>query len=277
MLSVVESSAILGVDAYGVRVEVNVATTSIPQFTIVGLPDAAVQESRERVRAAVKNSGLMFPADRRITVNLAPADTRKAGPAFDLPIAVGILVATGQISEESIKGVVFTGELSLDGSVRAVSGVLPMAIWARQNGRRRLIVPAGNTREASIVGDVDVYPVNTLSDVVTLLSEIDSVEPVREDPRDTLSQHGASDLDFSDVKGQAHVKRALEVAAAGGHNVIIVATVCDAEGGRRNLTAYSSPSSATGTTDSTTRAIRSWRSAAVSSGAVSASSTSASA
>jgi magnesium chelatase family protein len=222
MLSVVESSAILGVDAYGVRVEVNVVAAQIPQFTVVGLPDAAVQESRERVRAAIKNSGLMFPGDRRITVNLAPADTKKAGPAFDLPIAVALLVATGQIAEENAAGAVLIGELGLDGTVRPVSGVLPMAIWARQNGRRRLIVPAANTREAAIVGDVDVYPVHTLADVLVLLNDIGAAEPVREDPRRVLAQRSSLDVDFADVKGQSHVKRALEVAAAGGHNVLLV-------------------------------------------------------
>lgn len=222
MLSVVDSSAILGVDAYAVRVEVNTAPTSVPMFTIVGLPDAAVQESRERVRAAIKNSGLMFPSDRKITVNLAPADTKKAGPSFDLPIAVGLLVATGQIREESLHGTVMVGELGLDGTVRPVSGVLPIALGARQSGRQRLIVPAANTREAAIVGNVDVFPVHTLADVLVLLNDLESAAPVREDPRNVLATQASSDLDFADVKGQAHVKRALEVAAAGGHNVLLV-------------------------------------------------------
>ncbi|MEI6432440.1 MAG: magnesium chelatase domain-containing protein, partial [bacterium] len=158
MLAVVESSAILGVDAYLVRVEVNLANATIPQFSIVGLPDAAVNEAKERVRAAVKNSGLLFPFDKRITINLAPADTKKAGAAFDLPIAIGILTASGQISDAALNDALFVGELSLDGAIRPVHGVLPMAVWARQHGRRRLIVPAENTREAAIVGDVDVYP-----------------------------------------------------------------------------------------------------------------------
>jgi magnesium chelatase family protein len=222
MLAVIESSAILGVDAYGVRVEVNVVPTAIPMFTIVGLPDAAVQESRERVRAAIKNSGLSFPADKKITVNLAPADTKKAGPSFDLPIAVGLLVATGQVSEESVHDTVFIGELGLDGSVRPVTGVLPMAIWARAHHRSRLIVPAPNTREAAIVGEVDVYPVDSLVDVIVLLADPLSQKPVREDPRVVLQRTQATDVDFMDVKGQAHVKRALEVAAAGGHNALLV-------------------------------------------------------
>lgn len=222
MLAVVESSAILGVDAYEVRVEVNVAPAQIPQFTIVGLPDAAVQESRERVRAAIKNSGLSFPGDKKILVNLAPADTRKAGPSFDLPIAVGLLVATGQISEENLGGTVLVGELGLDGTVRPVSGVLPVAIAARTAGKQKLIVPAANTREAAIVGDIAVYPVHTLADVLLLLADPTSVTPVTEDPRAVLATRIVGDADFSDVKGQAHVKRALEVAAAGGHNCLLI-------------------------------------------------------
>src|SRR4028118_2297403 len=169
MLAVITSSAILGVDACEVRVEGDVVPAGgVPQFTIVGLPDAAVQESRERVRAAIKNSGLSFPGDKKILVNLAPADTRKAGPAFDLPIAVGLLVATGQISEENLGGTVLVGELGLDGTVRPVSGVLPVAITARAASKQRLIVPSANTREAAIVGDIAVYPVCTLADVLLL-------------------------------------------------------------------------------------------------------------
>src|SRR3989440_6502467 len=160
MLAHVLSSAVLGIDAYQVTVEVDIST-SVPMWNLVGLPDAAVQESRERVRSAIRNSGFEFP-QKRITINLAPADVRKEGPSFDLPIAIGILVASGQISGAILHETVIVGELSLDGSVRSVAGVLPIALAAKANGVRRLIVPKANTREAAIVGGVEVLPVSNL-------------------------------------------------------------------------------------------------------------------
>src|SRR5579883_421734 len=221
MLAQVDSSAILGIDAYTVKVEVDISST-VPYFAIVGLPDAAVNESRERVRSAIKNTGLDFPL-RRITINLAPADIRKQGPSFDLPIAVGILAATGQVPDANLRDWLFVGELALDGGVRPVSGVLPVAIQARKEGRQRLVVPAENAAEAAIVGEVKVYPVRTLADVVMLLCEEGNVAPVTADPLALLEKESAvADVDFNEVKGQEHVKRALEVAAAGGHNVLLV-------------------------------------------------------
>ncbi len=220
MLAQVDSSAILGIDAYVVRVEVDISS-ALPMFTIVGLPDAAVQESRERVRSAIKNTGLEFPL-RRITINLAPADIKKQGPAFDLPIAIGILAATGQVRTEKISEGMFVGELALDGSVSSVSGVLPMAIKARADQRPFLVVPAANAREAAIVGEVQVYGVKSLAEAVMLLNDSESLTPLTADPLALLAGSSSSDVDFCEVKGQEHVKRALEVAAAGGHNILLV-------------------------------------------------------
>ncbi len=220
MLAQIDSSAILGIDAYIVRVEVDISS-SVPMFTIVGLPDAAVQESRERVRSAIKNSGLEFPL-RRITINLAPADIKKQGPAFDLPIAIGILAATGQIRDDALARGLFVGELALDGAVSPVAGILPVAIKARADKKEFLVVPQANAREAAIVGDVHVYGVKSLAEVVTLLADLDAAVPLVSDPRALLSQRANDEPDFCDVKGQEHVKRALEVAAAGGHNILLV-------------------------------------------------------
>ena len=180
MLAHVLSSAVLGIDAYTVHVEVDVSN-GLPMMALVGLPDAAVNESKERVRAAIKNSKFLFPYDKRVTINLAPADVRKAGPSFDLPIALGILIATGQVSGEHLEGALVTGELSLDGSVRPITGALPIAIGARERGLRRLFLPAANGREAAIVSDVDVHPVSTLSEIVRALALPETLPPLPHD------------------------------------------------------------------------------------------------
>jgi magnesium chelatase family protein len=218
------SAAVHGIDAYLVEVEADVGRGMAGNFLIVGLPDAAVQEARERVRAAVRNTGLMFP-DKRITVNLAPADVRKEGPSLDLPIAVGILAATGQVELPALAGTVLVGELALDGSVRPVAGVLPVAIGAKAAGMRRLIVPVANACEAAVVGGLEVYPVATLAEVLALLN--DGLGPQVYAGASPLAdlEEPVFDVCFSDVKGQDHGKRALEVAAAGGHNILSIGTL----------------------------------------------------
>lgn len=223
MLAQVFSSGLLGVDAYLVEVEVDVLRSSGDQvrFNVVGLPDAAVQESKERVRSAIKNSGFSFPM-ARLTVNLAPADVRKEGPAFDLPIALGILCATGQLRPEGLDDCVVAGELGLDGDVRSVSGALPMAIGARAAGKKRLLVPEANAPEAAVVEGVAVYPVASLSQVAELLRGEGTTAPLAGGMGARDLEEPAYAIDFSDVRGQAHVKRALEVAAAGAHNCLMV-------------------------------------------------------
>jgi magnesium chelatase family protein len=220
MLARVHSAAILGVDAYEVQVEVDI-TRGIHSFNIVGLPDAAIRESRDRTAAAIRNSGFQFPMER-VTINLAPADVRKEGPAFDLPIALGLLLASGQINVDDLDQTVVIGELSLDGAVRPVSGALPMALGAKEWGKRSIVVPAGNGPEAAVVSDFDVYDCENLYDCVCLLEQGFMKAPVQVPPEELDLSHHPYAVDFGDVKGQEHVKRALEVAAAGGHNVLMI-------------------------------------------------------
>jgi magnesium chelatase family protein len=221
MLAVVESATLFGIDALPIKVEINVAT-GVPVFTIVGLPDAAVQESRERVRAAIRNSNLRFPSDRATVVNLAPADVRKAGPAFDLPIAMAVLAATEQVPIHGLAGCLLIGELGLDGSVRAVPGSLSVAMAVRRRDDLTLIVPWDNYAEAALVDGIKVIPVKTLLDAVQVIRGDPYEIPPRPDPEELLSRALLSHVDYADVKGNLAAKRALEIAAAGGHNLLMV-------------------------------------------------------
>src|ERR1700704_5067259 len=220
MLAKIYSAAVYGVDAYEVEVEVNGAHGD-PKIFIVGLPDTAVKESLHRVTTAVTNSGYRLPRGRT-TVNLAPADIKKEGPSFDLPIALGMVAVTEEINSTPFENFSFVGELALDGAVRPVKGVLPVALEARKRGKRALFVPEANAREAAMVDKIDIYGVQNLRQTFEFMRGELALLPTRGDLTDFFATHQNYEVDFSEVKGQSHVKRAIEIAVAGGHNILMI-------------------------------------------------------
>ena len=220
MLSIVKTMSLHGLDGFLVEVEVDISS-GLPYWEIVGLPDISLKESKERVRIAIKNSEEEFPS-RRIVVNLAPANTKKEGSFFDLPIAIGILLSTQRIQNEELDDYILIGELSLDGKIKKVNGILPMCIEAAKLGIKKAIVPKENAKEAAIVKELEIIPVETLTQTIQYLNKEIQIDCERVNIDEIFSKTENSNIDFSEVKGQEKIKRGLEIAAAGAHNFILI-------------------------------------------------------
>ena len=221
MLAKITSCSVLGIHGWLIQVEVDVAT-GLPTFSTVGLPDSSIRESKDRVKAAIKNCGYKFPS-KRITVNLAPADLKKEGAGFDLPIAIGILEATETLSRCREGRYCIVGELSLDGGVHRVNGILPMILAAKDNGLQGILIPAENIAEAQIAPDgIDIIPVSSLPQAVEFLAGLGTTAVFARSPLAEVANTTTYAVDFADIKGQHHVKRALEIAASGGHNILML-------------------------------------------------------
>src|SRR5271155_4297164 len=222
MLFKTQSASVYGIDAYLVDVEVDVGSAYMKDFNVVGLPDNAVKESRERIKSALRNCGFEFPHGQGVTINLAPADVRKEGSAFDLPMALGLVGCMGHFFGKPLDQCMFLGELSLDGSVRSVRGALSAALAAREHGLKAIAVPEANAREAAVVEGVEVFALKSLPQAVDLVNAPESFRPVKVDARQLLSEAAQYSVDLKDVHGQQAAKRALEVACAGGHNILFI-------------------------------------------------------